>query len=111
MIWKGNELDTIDKLMRLGIDKCDTPEEAQQFMLEYVKENIHARSNIGYVAGYYSQADKHRIFKWFDVVHPIFGTKDLSPEELMKLGMEMGERQAHKSRPIYEERLKDETDQ
>ena len=102
MIWKGEELKSIDDLMRLGIDKCDTPEEAQKFMLEYVKENIHARSNIGYLAGYYSNADKHRIFKWFDVVHPIFGTKDLDPETLMNLGMEMAQRMAHKEKPIYE---------
>lgn len=103
MIWKGNELKTIDDLMKLGIDKCETPEEAQQFILEYVKENIHARSNIGYLAGYYSTKDKHRIFQWFDVVHPIFGTKDLDPDVLMKLGYDMAQNNANGKESIVNE--------
>lgn len=102
MKWKGKTLKTIDDLMRLGIDKCDTPEEAQRFIMEYVMENNHARDNIGYLAGYYSHADKHRIFKWFDVVHPIFGTKDLSNDELMRIGVEMGKRMAKRDKDNFD---------
>lgn len=98
MKWKGKLLKTIDDLMRHGIDACLSEEEAQQFIMEYVVENPHARDNIGYLAGYYNNADKHRIFKWFDVVHPIFGTKELPNDELMRIGIKMGQRMAKKNK-------------
>lgn len=32
MIWKGKELNTIGDVMKFGIDKCETFEEAQEFV-------------------------------------------------------------------------------
>lgn len=47
MEWKGRELRTVGDLV-WGIDHCDTPEEAQEFMLLYRAESAHAEANIGY---------------------------------------------------------------
>lgn len=93
MIWKGNELKTNEDLMARGIDACENEAEAQDFILQYVGENVNARFNIGYLAGYYSREDKHRIFRWFDV-DPIFGSKDLEPDVLMGMGMMMAANEA-----------------
>lgn len=71
MILKGKELKTTEDFMSLGIDQCDTKEEARAFIRQYVLETLHARFNIGYLAGYYSNDKKKRIFDWFDVVHPV----------------------------------------
>jgi hypothetical protein len=92
MNWKGRELNTIGDLMTHGIDKCDTPEEAQEFMRLYEAENPHARDNIGYLAGYYSTEKKHQIFEWFGVHHPIFGILDPTPEQALGAGMKLAER-------------------
>lgn len=73
MVWKDRELITIGDLMYHGIDKCDTPEEAQKFMELYRAENPHADENIGYLSGYYSPQKMRRIQEWFGVSHPIFG--------------------------------------
>jgi hypothetical protein len=86
MIWKGKELRTIGDLMTYGIDKCDIPEEAKQFMELYSEENPHACSNIGYLAGYYSQEKAKQIFEWFDVSHPIFGRTFPTPEAAFEAG-------------------------
>jgi hypothetical protein len=92
MFWKGKELKTIEDLMLRGIDQCNNKEEAQQFILQYVEENIHARENIGYLAGYYDRDDQARIFDWFDVCHPIYGRNPLPTKIMMEMGMRMGER-------------------
>ena len=88
MNWKGQELLTIGDLCRLGIDKCDTPEEAQEFMRLYRIENEYADQNIGYLSGYYGMDDMQRIQEWFGVAHPIFGTSVPSPEEAFAAGKE-----------------------
>jgi hypothetical protein len=56
MNWKGEEILTTGDLCYKGIDKCDTPEEAQEFMELYRAENDHADENIGYLSGYYDPA-------------------------------------------------------
>jgi hypothetical protein len=75
MIWKGKELKTIEDLMWYGIDQCESPEEAQEFMRQYRQENPDADSNVGYISGYYSSEEMERILQWFGVAHPKFGTK------------------------------------
>ena len=85
MFWKGKELKTIEDLMLRGIDQCKTKEEAQDFILQYVEENLHARENIGYLAGYYSRDDQTRIFEWFDVCHPIYGRNPFPMDVMMKI--------------------------
>lgn len=86
MNWKGHELVTIGDLMTYGIDKCETPEEAQEFMRLYRAESPHADANIGYLSGYYGATTMRRIQQWFGCVHPIFGTATPTPEEAFEAG-------------------------
>lgn len=90
MIWKGQELKTMGDLMN-GIKRCDTREEAQEFMRIYEQENAHARENIGYMAGYVSVEEADQIYDWFGVSHPIFGTSHPSAEDAFRTGMRIGE--------------------
>jgi TolA-binding protein len=92
MIWKDRELKTYADFMDFGIDACDSKAEAREFIKEYVKESIHARANIGYLIGYYSQEKQKRLYDWFDVVHPIYGTEHWTAEELFELGATMASR-------------------
>lgn len=87
MFWKGKELKTIGDLMDNGIDKCNTVEEAQEFMQKYRDENTHADENIGYLSGYYSTEKMQRIQQWFGVQHPIFGTSIPASNEAIKAGI------------------------
>jgi hypothetical protein len=73
MVWKNQPLITIGDLMDKGIDQCETPDEAKDFMNQYRLVNPHADVNIGYLSGYYSQSESNRIQEWFGVIHPIFG--------------------------------------
>jgi hypothetical protein len=94
-----------------AIDKLKTPEDIQRFAKEYEeyliansneeikgKEREVARSNIGYILGYYSD---ETMKLWYanlpDVVHPVFGAgfgrgKEVTPEEAFAKGMEMGKK-------------------
>ncbi len=92
MEWKGKELRTNGDLMTDGIEKCNSPEEAKEFMKIYFAENVHAYSNISYLAGYYSEEMKHRIFEWFECAHPIFGTRDPTPEEALNAGKRLAKK-------------------
>ena len=89
MKWIGKKLDTIGDLMKSGIDKCETKEEAKEFMKIYRAENKHADSNIGYLSGYYSREEMARIQEWFEVRHPIFGRIIPTPKEALEAGMKM----------------------
>lgn len=86
MIWKDQELKTIGDLMDKGINMCDTPEEAQEFMRQYRSENEYAEQNIGYVSGYYSQEEANRIRDWFAVDHPVFGNSTPTASEAFAAG-------------------------
>ena len=90
MIWKGEAIKTSRDLMDKGIDKCSTPEEAQEFMALYRVECPYADINIGYMSGYYGPAKMRQIQEWFGVTHPIFGKTTPSVEEALKAGMELG---------------------
>ena len=74
MIWKGESFLTIGDFMTKGIECCLTAEEARAFMAAYRAETPHADVNIGYLSGYYGEADRCRIQEWFGVVHPIRST-------------------------------------
>ncbi len=91
MIWKGKEIRTNREFMNDGIDQCHSPEEAREFMKLYFEENPHAYSNIGYMAGYYDREKCERIWDWFQCAHPIFGTSQQCPEQLIKAGMAIAE--------------------
>lgn len=91
MNWKGVELKTVGDFMEHGIDACATREEAREFMRLYVLENGYARENIAYLAGYYNNDTKHRIYDWFEVVHPFFGRSDPTPLEAFEMGRRWAE--------------------
>ena len=91
MIWKGRELKNMGDLMSYGIERCDNREEAQEFMRLYEQENVHARENIGYIAGYFSTEQADKIYDWFGVQHPIFGTSHPSAEDAFRAGCRLGE--------------------
>jgi hypothetical protein len=87
MNWKGKELTTIGDLMRDGMEKCETPEEAQEFMKLYRSENQHADQNIGYLTGYYDPEKMLEMQKFFGVAHPIFGNSQPTNGEALAAGM------------------------
>ena len=91
MEWKGKELRTIGDLMTYGINKCATPEEAQEFMRIFRAETEHADANIGYLSGYYGSDDMRRIQQWFGCAHPIFGTVVPTMEEAFEAGKKMAQ--------------------
>lgn len=94
-----------------AIEKLKDPEEIQRFAKEYGeylvansndsikgKECKVARSNIGYVLGYYSN---ETMKLWYanlpDVNHPVFGAtfgrgEDVTPEEAFNMGIERGKK-------------------
>lgn len=91
MIWKEKELKTIEDFMKHGIEACDNKKEAREFIQLYLMENLSARANIGYLIGYYSRENQKKYYDWFDTMHPIFGTEELTAEQLIRLGMAIGE--------------------
>jgi flagellar biosynthesis GTPase FlhF len=92
MKWRGRTLKTYGDIMRHGIDKCKTPEEARKFMALYRKETVHAAPNIGYMSGYYDSANMRSIQECFQVSHPIFGSYEPTPEEALETGKRMARR-------------------
>lgn len=49
-----------------------------------------ALSNVGYWTGYCSDATAERVKRLYHTTHPIFGDAKLTPDELLRLGMEYG---------------------
>lgn len=92
MIWKGENLNTIGKVCD-AMQKIQTPGEAKEFMELGRKAGSAWDDNIGYLTGYFSEAESSRMRKLFLVQHPIFGGVTPTPEEALKKGMEMGRSQ------------------
>lgn len=95
MIWKGKTLNTIGDLMQDGISKCDSPEEAREFMRLLRIDSPHADENIGYLSGYYSETEMIRIQNWFEVSHPVFGKGPVDPEVAIARGIAIGAARRH----------------
>ena len=88
--------------------EMETQEEADAYLEElvsmHIEETGHSReealkilrSNLGYVAGYYSAETRERVERLFKCAHPIFGPiaekGQPSPEEAFEMGRTMGER-------------------
>jgi len=94
-----------------AIDKLKSPQDIQRFVREYEewlvkngdksvkgREREVARSNVGYILGYYSDATMKL---WYsnlsDVNHPVFGAgfgrgKEITPEEAFNMGVERGKK-------------------
>jgi len=47
--------------------------------------------NIGYLSGYCSTEERHRICRVFATTHPIFGDKDPTPDEAFQMGQDWAE--------------------
>ena len=90
MLWHGNNLQTMREILD-AVLACKSREEAEEFMILYSVESEHAKSNIGYMAGYCSHEDSQRIYDWFDCQHPIFGTTAPTAEEALNAGIKLGE--------------------
>lgn len=90
MEWRGEVLTTIGDLMQKGIDRCETPGEAQAFMTLYRAENEHADTNIGYLSGYYDHKKMSQIQQWFGVAHPVFGNTIPTMDEAFEAGKQLG---------------------
>jgi hypothetical protein len=67
MFWKGEELVTIKDFLTKGINCCESPEEAQEFMRLYRRENPRADENIDFMSCYYPVEEMKRIQSWFGV--------------------------------------------
>lgn len=89
MVWKGEMLHTYGDVMR-AMAAVESQEEAAEFMDLYRAENPSADENIGYMTGYFSREEKHRLQELFDVEHPIFGRSDPTPEQAFKAGVTIG---------------------
>lgn len=73
MEWKGEEIITVKDLINKVISKCKDKNEAQEFMQLYRSHTKYADSNIGYISGYFDEAERRRIQDWFGVSHPVIG--------------------------------------
>lgn len=103
LVWEGRTLDSYSSIMDIVL-KAKTKEEAQKFFAHYVKwceengmDEETAKSNIGYLAGYYDEKARRKVFDFLGAVHPIFGN-NFSPtaEEAFQKGFEMGKELAEK---------------
>ena len=67
MEWKGIELPTMREVWESGVAKCETPEEAKQFMERYRAVTVHAESNIAFLIAIYAPSEASRLEEWFGV--------------------------------------------
>lgn len=89
MIWKGKSIADNKDFMDAFV-KVSTKEEAQEFLALVLAENPHARENIGYMAGYFDNETKQRVYALFGVEHPIFGKLDPTFSQAMASGVAHG---------------------
>lgn len=76
------------------IDALPEPERtrmANNFMAHLRAESVNADANVGYLTGYYAPDMMLRLQDLFDVVHPIFGRRILTPEEAFEMGRQWAE--------------------
>lgn len=85
MEWNGTEITDVQGLIT-AICAVKSREEAERFIAAYEAENVHARENIGYIAGYCDADTSRRIWDWFGCAHPIFGTRIPTAEEAFEAG-------------------------
>ncbi len=72
MIWKGENLVTIKDFLTKGINRCETQEEAREFMRLYREENPRADENIDFMSCYYTCEEMIRIRSWFETKKNIY---------------------------------------
>lgn len=104
-VWDGRELSTMEDVYKeaLRIAELDAPLMAAEFIDDYgtyiersnpddeVDGRHIAMQNLGYFAGYYDAKDRIKLYEVFDIAHPIFGTKEPTPEEAFDMGKQWGQ--------------------
>jgi hypothetical protein len=68
MEWKGEQLITVKDFLLKGINRCQTPFEAKEFMRIYRSINPNADKNMEFMCEYYSSQEVKRIRKWFEII-------------------------------------------
>lgn len=86
--WKGKLIETIGDLGS-ACAALENAKEGGEFFAAYLAVNVHAASNIGYVAGYFNRETMRRIHEYTGTTHPIFGRHEPTPEEAFELGKRM----------------------
>lgn len=78
--WQGRTYDKVNEI----IDAALALEGAAQaeFVEAFCASGKYARTNIGYISGYYSQETRVKICQVFRTSHPIFGDGVLSDAEV-----------------------------
>lgn len=95
MTWKGKRLENMGEIFKAALT-VRSQEEAKTFLSAYVKgvgiDEVTAKSNLGYFAGYYTSKERKFIAEMFQADHPIFG-KNLtpSPKDAFEAGKRIGE--------------------
>jgi hypothetical protein len=67
MEWKGEKLITVKDFLIKGINRCQSPYEAREFMRIYRSINPNADKNMEFMCEYYSSQESKRIHNWFDI--------------------------------------------
>jgi hypothetical protein len=95
---------SLEQIMNLAKADDFTKENAAAIVKEQVDEMVQvlhyqpdeARhivlSNIGYYCGYYPADLADKVYEMFDTEHPIFGKTHPTPEEALRIWIEMGRR-------------------
>ena len=93
---------SLEQIMNLAKANDFTKANAQAIVKEQVDEMVsvlhydpaEARkivlSNIGYYCGYYPAELADKVYEMFETEHPVFGKTHPTPEEALRIGMEMG---------------------
>lgn len=84
---------TVGEVINL-VEKALTLEGAEQKELvdALLATGPHARTNIGYLSGYFSREKADRILALFAAEHPIFGKSPPTPEEAFATGQAFGKK-------------------
>jgi hypothetical protein len=93
---------SLSEIMELARADDFTKENAAAIVKEQVDEMVkvleykraEARkivlANIGYYCGYYPAELADKVYEMFDTEHPILGRTHPAPEEILRMGMELG---------------------
>ena len=70
--------------------KAEAAELAEFYKIPFDQARADLLSDIGYCTGYLDPAAADRIMDLFETEHPYFGRTHPSPEEALRMGMELG---------------------
>jgi len=87
MKYKGLTLNTYSEIVSYVL-RVDAKEQ-EEFVEAYCRTGVYARSNIGYISGYYDPETCLKIQKIFKTAHPIFGRRIPSTSEAFDAGKKL----------------------